>query len=65
MNQDFIVTTKLLDEGIELHGMCPQCHGWICELPNIKLRKYQGKRSIVKSWECWNCKIEYIQVYLK
>jgi len=57
--------TELLDEGVEIKDeTCPNCMHWVCGLPDIRHRNWKDKRSVVYTWECWNCKTEFIQVEL-
>lgn len=54
--------TVLLEKGENLSQSCPRCSKWICGFPDIKGRIFEGKRATVYLWQCWNCKIEFVQV---
>lgn len=63
MTDRYNFNTVLLEEGECINNeKCPNCGKWVCGFPDIKIRPYNGKRSMVEIWECWGCETEFIQV---
>ena len=58
--------TEMLNEGEVIKDeTCPKCSHWVCGFPTYQFRNWQGKKSKVSIWECWNCRTEFIDVELR